>query len=47
MPRLNDFPQWVDAPAATGAEALLASSDPNETIEVWDDSDQSEGDVPF
>ncbi len=49
MSRLNDFPQWVDAPAVTGADALLASSDPNETIEVWDDSDQSgiDGDIPF
>jgi hypothetical protein len=49
MSRLSEFPQWLDAPEPTGADALLPSDDPNEPIEVWDDSDQddSDGDIPF
>jgi len=49
MSRLNEFPQWVDAPEPTGAEALLPSDDPDGPIETGDDSEQGDldGDIPF
>lgn len=48
-PRLNDFPQWVDAPAVTGADALRPSDDPDGPFQTWDDSDRNDldGDIPF
>ncbi|MGB9032306.1 MAG: proteasome accessory factor PafA2 family protein [Acidobacteriaceae bacterium] len=49
VPRLNDFPQWVDAPEASGADAPLPADDPDDFVETGNDRDQDDMDVdiPF